>query len=93
MEEIAGKGTSTHKIAAAMDDGTSPATVNRWRTGESKPDAAKVISLCIAYGENPIRGLVEAGYLTEEQARTSTLSVATTEELLAEIERRTKRRK
>lgn len=92
MEEIKG-GDSTHKVAAAMDDGTSPATVNRWRNDATHPDAAKVISFCVAYGENPVKGLVEAGYLTEEQARTAPLSVASTEELLAEIERRTKRRR
>lgn len=88
MQELTG-GDSTHKIAAKMGDGTSPATVNRWQ--KSRPDAAKIVTLCRAYGDNPVKGLVEAGYLTEEEARDADLAVRSTDELLAEINRRTKR--
>lgn len=89
MEEITGS-DSTRKIASRMNDGTSAATVGRWK--ESVPLAGKVVALCRAYGRNPIEGLVEAGYITEEEARTSHLAVTPTEDLLAEIDRRTKRR-
>ncbi|MCW2918547.1 MAG: hypothetical protein JWN52_6615 [Actinomycetia bacterium] len=89
MKEVTG-GDSTHKIAGKMKDGTSPATVNRWQ--KSRPDADKVVSFCRAYGENPIKGLVQAGYITEEEARTGDLATRSTEDLLAEVERRTKGR-
>jgi hypothetical protein len=95
MDEVAGKDTSTHKIAAAMNDGTSPASVNRWRKGV-RPDAEKVVTFCRVYKENPVIGLIRAGYITEEEARTYPQDAKSTEQLLADmqavIERRTKRR-
>jgi hypothetical protein len=96
VEEISG-GDSARKIAAAMNDGTSHATVSRWREDTKKPDADKVVAVCRGYGENPVLGFVRAGYITEEEARTARFAFESTEDLLAElqaeIERRTKRRR
>lgn len=96
VEEITG-GDSTHKIAAAMNDGTSHATVNRWKGETKKPDADKVVAICRGYGENPVVGFVRAGYITEGEARSATFAFDSTEDLLAalqaEIERRAKRRR
>lgn len=95
MTEVAGD-DSTHKIAKAMDDGTSPATVNRWRKG-AHPDADKVVTFCRAYGENPVIGLVRAGYITEDEARTYSDAAKSIGDLVAdlqaELERRTTKRR
>lgn len=87
MKQIS-KNASTHKIAAAMGDGTSPATVNRWQN--STPEASKVISFCRAYNVDPVDGLMQAGYLTEEEVKRPHLSHLNTTQLLAEVERRTR---
>jgi hypothetical protein len=85
VKEVAGDKTSTHKIAEAMNDGTSPATVNRWKSGV-RPDADKVVSLCRGYGENPIIGLVRAGYVTAKEAAAYRLAVTSIEDLFAEMQ-------
>lgn len=100
MDEVAGKDTSSHKIAAKMNETlpqatpkTSPATVNRWRQQpDSRPDANKVVDFCRAYGENPIVGLVKAGYITESEARTAVLALMSLDELLAEVKAEGERR-
>lgn len=101
MDEVAGKRTSSHKIAETLNaylakqretDGdattkkVSPTTANRWRqSDEQRPDADKVVIFCRAYGENPIVGLIKAGYLTEDEARAAALALMSLDELLAEV--------
>jgi hypothetical protein len=87
MEEITGN-DSTRKIAAKMNDGTSAATVGRWK--ESVPLAGKVVALCRAYNVDPVEGLMQAGYLTAEEVKRPHLSHLSTAELLAEVARRTR---
>lgn len=89
MKEVSGN-ASTHKIAAKMNDGTSPATVNRWQ--KSTPDAGKIVTFCRTHGENPVIGLMKAGYITEAEVGEADLDNMPIEKLLAAIERRTKRR-
>lgn len=84
MDRIAGETTSSHKIAGQMDDGTSPATVNRWRN-ETHPDANKVVAFCRAYGENPLVGLIVAGYITEEDISAFPFATKSNDALLAEL--------
>jgi hypothetical protein len=84
MDRIAGKTTSSHKIAAQMDDGTSPATINRWRK-DTHPDANKVVAFSRAYGENPLVALIVAGYITEDDILAFPFATKTNDELLAEL--------
>lgn len=85
------------KAAAKMNDGTSHATVMRWETSKKKPDAEKVVSFCRAYGENPVVGFVNAGYITDEEARDYSISALSDDDLIAaleaEIKKRTQRRR
>lgn len=85
MKEVAGD-DSTHKIVEVMGDGTSPASANRWLRKGVRPDAEKVVSFCRGYGENPVVGLVHAGYVTAEEAASYAFAVRSTEDLLADLE-------
>lgn len=96
VDEVKG-GDSTRKVAAKMGDKTSAATVNRWKGETKKPDADKVVAFCRAYGENPVVGFINAGYITEEEAKAYSVAAMSSEELLAaleaEIANRTRRRR
>ena len=85
MDEVAGKDTSTHKIAKAMGNKTSASSVNRWRTQGTRPNADKVIAFARGYDENPVIGLILAGYLSDDEVRMYPLATAATEDLLAEL--------
>lgn len=74
---------STHKIAAKMGDGTSPATVNRWQ--ESRPAAEKVVTFCRKYNVDPLEGLFQAGYITEAELKRPHLANLTSAQLIAEL--------
>lgn len=72
----------------------TPSTISRWLRGaDIVPNPRQVLAFARAYGENPIRALIAAGYVTAEELnieepRTLALSRYTDLELAQEIVRR-----
>lgn len=88
----AARGLNQAETAAQM--GVNPTVLSNWRAGTG-PSAQMVIKFARATEENPLVALVEAGYLTPEEAAIRTvvrfedrLVNLKTEQLLAELGRR-----
>ena len=80
--------------AIAERTSLTPSTISRWLNDTSgMPNPRQVLTFARAYGENPIRALIAAGYVTEEELgieepRAVALSRFTDLELAGEIARR-----
>lgn len=51
--------------------GVNAATLSRWLAGRTAPSHEQVITFSRGVGLNPIQGLVMAGYVSPEEARTT----------------------
>jgi transcriptional regulator with XRE-family HTH domain len=67
------------------------ATVWAWQAGKRTPSADAAIRFARRHGRNPIQALAAAGFITEAEAdvREADTADLTTDDLLAEIARRT----
>lgn len=78
--------------------GIDKSNVTRWKQG-SKPAVEFVLKFARAYGVNVLNALVEAGFITNEEAgtlevqigKTAAISKASSAELLEELLRRAQR--
>ena len=89
VRDVAGDDTQLQIAAKSGIDKYHP---TRWKQGW-RPAAEFVVAFAQAYNRSPLEALVEAEYLTEEQAalqrvEITDLSAASDEELLAELQRR-----
>lgn len=89
-------GASQVEIAAAT--GVSAATISRWLSGAQGVDAQQVVNVARAYGQPVLGALIEAGYVTPDEAgevpiATPALDQLTDDELLAELRARLTERK
>lgn len=79
----------------AQRSGISMSNIGRWIRGElvATPDAANVIAFAKAYGQNPMEALAAAGYFTAsdvQPGQKTPLTQYSTDELMAELRRRTR---
>lgn len=84
-------GASQVEIAAAT--GVSAATVSRWLSGAQGVDAQQVVNVARAYGQPVLGALIEAGFVTPDEAgevpaATPALDQLSDDELLAELRAR-----
>lgn len=92
VRSVAGDDTQLQIAAKSGIDKYHP---TRWKQGW-RPAAEFVVAFAQAYNRSPLEALVEAEYLTEEQAalqrvEITDLSHASDDELLAELQRRMNR--
>lgn len=88
-------GQSQAEIAATT--GVSGPTVSRWLSGTQGVNAQVVVQVARAYGQPVLGALVEAGYVTSDEAQerpapAPSLNTLTDDELLAEIRQRLSQR-
>ena len=60
---------SQHELAERS--GVNAATLSRWLSAKVAPSHDQVITFTRGVGMNPVQGLVMAGYITPEEARTT----------------------
>jgi transcriptional regulator with XRE-family HTH domain len=75
--------------------GVSTPQASRWKSGQNKPDADKLVRLARHYQQPPVAALIAGGYLTKEEAHAVVeiqrgAGDLTDEELLEEVQRRMK---
>lgn len=92
LDRISGGAT---RAQIAKHAGVSGSTITRWdpsRTDYIRPKADAVIAIAHHYGEAPLEALIEAGILTEQDARVTVTSKSLSEydhtALLRELQHR-----
>lgn len=58
-------------VRIAERTGVAATTIKRWFSGESNPHPLQVVAVARAYGHDPLRALIIAGHLAENDAPTT----------------------
>lgn len=85
---------ATQKEIAAVT-GIEQTSISQWKRGLGTPKWQSVVAIARAYHRSPVEAFIAAGYITEDEAAQvvklpTPASELSTEELLAELGRRTR---